>query len=151
MGPASTPPKNPQNQQIGFQNAQLPPGQTPLGAQRLPVIGHAAPQQQKPSGIVTPWGEPASEYLRRQEGKVEYVELFSSAGVQKDYGSYMMVFDGRRFKKCPHMVKGYEEPTDAEIERFRWDVADAAKGDKRIAMLINQEPCLRAQRGPERL
>lgn len=143
MGPASKPPQTAQTRASSFQNAQQPPGQAQLGAQRIPIIGHAAPQNRNPGGIVTPWGEPASEYLRRQEGKVEYVELFTSAGVQKDYGSFMIIFDGWAFKKCPHMVDGYEVPSEAEIRRFKGDVAEAAQNDSRIARLINQEPRLR--------
>jgi hypothetical protein len=145
MGPN---PKLPPIQTANCGNAQQPAPLSYFGVRRLIHGGGAQPNPVR-GGIVTPWGEPASEYLRRQEGKVEYVELFTSAGVQKDYGPFLMVYDGWKFKKCPHMVEGYEDPSTSEIRRFKQDVAEAAQTDVRIAMLINHEPKLQESFPPD--
>ncbi|MFH0884233.1 MAG: hypothetical protein V1861_00815 [Candidatus Micrarchaeota archaeon] len=146
MGPIQKPP---QTQTANCGNTQQKPQPSRAGTGSM--IWHSGQPKQGPGTIVTPWGEPASEYLRRQEGKVEYVEIFTSCRVQKDYGPFLIIYDGWKFKKCPHMVEGYEEPSASEIKRFKRDVAEAALTDARIAGLVKRERALQIESKPNDL
>lgn len=85
--------------------------------------------------------QPVVESLRRiRSSKVELVTLFNSVDLQKDYGGYAMVYDGRKFRKLVRGLKETLEPTRDELKRFLIDIIRAAKGDKEIKDFIKKNP-----------
>jgi len=72
---------------------------------------------------------------------VEYVELFNTDSIQKDYGGYKMSYEnGRGFRKKPAGSCSWG-PADAdEIRVFKDDIRLAAAQNPKIARYIANDP-----------
>ncbi len=76
----------------------------------------------------------------RTEGKVELFTLFTSMDIQKDYGRFTMVYDGRSFRKLVHGMRGSVDPKPGEILHFVKDILEAARSDERIVDYLDANP-----------
>lgn len=75
-----------------------------------------------------------------KEGKVELFTLFTSVDIQKDYGKFTMVYDGRTFRKLVHGLSGTQVPKPGEIMRFVRDIKEAATGNGEIRDYLAANP-----------
>ena len=60
--------------------------------------------------------------------------------MEKDYGPYVMIYDGQNFLKKVAGEHGHREPTSNQITEFQVDVARAAKNNSDIAVFVNRFP-----------
>ena len=68
---------------------------------------------------------------------VEYVELFNSIRIQKNYGDYTISYEsGRGFRKKPANSSNWGQASPDEIKAFRDDAKAAAGQDPDIARYI---------------
>jgi len=88
-----------------------------------------------------PHDEPAEEPKARG-GPVELVTLFASASIQKDYGTHVIIYEGKFRKLMPGARGETLVPTSDEIAAFIKDVAKAAKNDRKIAEFVKANPDL---------
>lgn len=113
-----------------------------MSAQAFKVInGHIPNQNKRRRRDTVKIPQPVVESLHKlRERKVELVTLFSSVDLQKDYGGYSMVFDGRKFRKLVSWSDETQEPTREELRRFAIDIIRAAKKDSGIREFIKKNP-----------
>jgi hypothetical protein len=72
---------------------------------------------------------------------VEYVELFSSDAIEKDYGRYKMSYEnGRGFKRKAAGKSTWDKACPDEIRIFKDDIRAAAAQSPKIARYIANDP-----------
>ena len=72
---------------------------------------------------------------------VEFVELFSSDYIEKDYGAYKMSYEnGRGFKKKMAGSKDWDPASAGEVRVFKEDVKAAAVQNPKISRYIANDP-----------
>jgi len=75
---------------------------------------------------------------------IEFVRLFCTDRIEKDYGPYRMSFElGRGFRKKAAGSNVWEPANEKEIRIFRGDIRAAAANDAEIARYIANSPDFR--------
>jgi hypothetical protein len=115
-----------------------------MPSQAFKIINGGIPKQNNPrrrrrDTVKIP--EPVVESLRKiRNSRVKLVTLFNSIDLQKDYGRYSMVYDGRKFRKLVAWSQDTLEPTRDELKRFLIDIINAAKKDREIREFMKKNP-----------
>jgi len=72
---------------------------------------------------------------------VEFVELFSSDSIEKDYGEYKMSYEnGRGFKRKGAGSKAWDPASPDEIRIFKADIRSAVAQNPKISRYIADDP-----------
>jgi hypothetical protein len=129
-------------------------GQTaPLAPSSLSFFGLGAPNRSSPSV----WRSRIDQEQRKaieaggpqSLGKgVDVVDLFSSVSIEKNYGAYTMVYDGR-FRKLVKGTSAPDAPSEAEIDCFKAAIGLAARYNRKVLEFVKKHPELKELLPPE--
>jgi hypothetical protein len=80
------------------------------------------------------------DYGPEPASPVEVAGLFSTVSVQRDYGPYLIFYEGGRFHKRVRGARRTSEPDPREIEIFQIDVLIAAQTDPGVLSFVESYP-----------
>ena len=112
-------------------------GTDPQAASAKPLMRNGLPWYNKTLRNKNSGQEPQAEPATKASGKqVNFVALFNSVSIEKDYDEYTIIHDGRRLLKRNAGSSENLVPEAREVEQFRADAAEAAKTDGRISEFL---------------